>query len=298
MGALDWNDLRVLLALADARTLTAAAKTLGVSQPTAGRRLAALEEAVGVRLFLRTRAGHALTPEGAMLHDVASELARRVAGLERGALGRRALRGLVRVAATEMTARHILELVVPRLESEHPDIELEIVVGNVPSDLGAGEVDLAVRLVAPEGGRLTAQRLGTQRYAVYGAPAYLSSTETPRDATGLGAHVFVWPARELARGPEALWLDALSPRPRVALRTNSLPVLADAAERGRGLVVLPRPVGDARRGLRRVLELPRAVARDVFLVLHEDARTVPRVRLAANAIAEALTRLLRETSKR
>lgn len=297
-GLLDWNDLRYLLAVAEARTLSAAAKRLGVSQPTAGRRLAALEGAVGARLFVRTSGGHALTPEGAALREVAEELARRVGAVERGALRRRAVAGIVRVAVTEMTARQILEGAVPELRAAHPELELELVVGNVTSDLAAGEVDLAVRLVAPEGGRLVARKLGAQGYAVYGAAAYLAKAGTPRAAEDLGSHTFVWPARELARAPEASWLEALSPRPRVALRTNSLPTLAAAAEAGHGLVVLPEPVGGAHRGLRRLLALPRAVSRDVFLVQHEDARAVPRVRAAADAIGDAITALLRRSARR
>src|SRR6187551_610857 len=102
--AIDWYDLRFLLAVADSRTLTAAAKRLGVSQPTAGRRLAALEAAVGARLVVRTSHGQSLTPEGAILRDVAAELARRVSSIERGALRGDAAEGLVRIAATETSA--------------------------------------------------------------------------------------------------------------------------------------------------------------------------------------------------
>lgn len=297
MDALDWNDLRVLLAIADGRTLTAAAKQLGVSQPTMGRRLAALESSVGARLFVRTKTGHALTPEGAMLREVASELARRVAGIERGALHGRGAAGLVRIAVTETTAGQLVDLALGALRAEHPELELELVTGNVLADLAAGEVDLAVRLVPPEGGRVVARKLGSQRYALYGAPAYLARRRAPKSADELGTHAILLPTRELARGPEAAWLTRVAANATIALRTNSLPLVARAAAAGHGLGVLPEPVGDAHRGLRRALELPRTIARDVYLVQHEDARTIPRVRAAVAAVSDAIGDLLKRAAR-
>ena len=296
MVGLDWNDLRVLLALADARTLTGAAKRLGISQPTAGRRLAVLEGAVGARLFVRVRSGYALTPEGTMLREVAAELARRISGLEGGALQPRAVAGVVRVGVTEISARHVVDLALPELRRAHPGLELELVTGNVVADLTAGEVDLAVRLVVPDGARLVARKLGTQRYAVYGSPSYVARAGAPRGVDDLRGHAFVLPSRELARGPEAAWLQAVSGA-EVALRTNSLPTMLRAVEAGHGLAVLPEPVGEASESLRRLLQLPRSCARDLFLVQHEDARAVPRIRVAADAITEAIGGLLRRTAR-
>jgi DNA-binding transcriptional LysR family regulator len=294
---LDWNDLRFLLAVAEARTHSAAAKRLGVSQPTVGRRVEALEAAVGARLFVRTRGGQSLTAEGAALREVAAELARRIGAVERGALQEHAMVGVVRVAVTELAARQIVELALPGLAASHPELELELAIGNVQLDVAAGEVDLAVRLVPPEGGGLVARKLGTQRYAVFGAPRYLAKAGSPEDAAGLSTHAFVWPARELSRAPEAAWLDTLTPRPRIALRTNSMLLLAEAAEAGRGLAALPEHVGRRRAGLRQVMPLPRSISRDVYLVQHEDARSVPRVRVASDAIATAITSLLRGPQK-
>lgn len=298
MDALDWNDLRFLLAVADARTLTAAAKRLGVSQPTAGRRLAALEAAVGARLVVRTKNGQSLTPEGTMLRDVAAELARRISGIERGALGGRATAGLVRIAATETSAAQIVDLALGALRAKHPELELELATGNVVADLQAGEVDLAVRLVPPEGGRVIARKLGAQRYAMYGAPAYLAKRRAPSAPEDLGAHAVIFPTRELARGPEAAWLGRVAAGAEIALRTNSMPIVVRAAAAAHGLGVLPEPVGDANPSLRRVLELPRTIARDVYLVQHEEARTIPRIRAAASAVGDAISDLLRRAARR
>lgn len=302
MDRLDWNDLRVLLAVADEGTLTAAARRLGLSQPTVGRRLAALEAAAGVPLVARLRTGYALTAEGERLQVLAKELARRMNDLARGSLSDGGLAGTVKIAVTETTAMQLVSYLLPELARSHPAIEIDLVTGNRQADVAGGEVDLAIRLVPPTGGLLVARKLGVQRYSVFGAPSYLDRTpfrgppeSAADDVAAFADHSFLYPAGELLKAPPAPWFEALLPKPHCAFATNSVPVIVTAAEAGLGLAILPNPIGEdcVRKGsLVRVLALPRSYARDIFLVQHEDARQIPRVRAVAEAVAATMIRLL------
>jgi DNA-binding transcriptional LysR family regulator len=302
MDRLDWNDLRVLLAVADEGTLTAAARRLGTSQPTVGRRLAALEAAAGVPLVARLRTGYTLTAEGERLQVLAKELARRMNDLARGSLADGGLAGTVKIAVTETTAMQLVTYLLPALAKSHPQIEIDLVTGNRQADVAGGEVDLAIRLVPPSGGLLVARKLGIQRYSVFASPAYLErspfrsgSDDPANDVSAFAGHSFLYPAGELLKAPPAPWFEALVPKPECAFATNSLPVIMTAAEAGFGLAILPNPIGEdcVRKGsLVRVLALPRGYARDIFLVQHEDARQIPRVRAVAEAVAATMIRLL------
>lgn len=287
---LDWNDLRYAVAIAESRTLTAAAKKLRVSQPTVGRRLAALEEALGTPLFLRGARGMIPTPAGTRLLASMASLARELAALERGAADdARVVRGAVRIAVTETTAAHLLERTIPRLRRAHPELVCELETSNAAADLARGEADVAVRLVAPEGAELMARKLGTLAYAVYASPAYLERRGAPSDLASLAGHDVVAPHRELATGPEARWLGAQLRGGTASLRAHSMPALARAAAAGLGLVVLPTTIAEDEPGLRLVAIVRDLPPRPVYLVTHRDARRIARIRAVADAIAEDLS---------
>jgi len=282
---LDWNDLRLAVVLGRERTLTRAARSLGISQPTASRRLAAIETALGAKLFQKSSQGYVPTRAGETLLATAAEVERSVSHLERGALhDDDAGRGLVRVAVTEVTALHLLERAIPTLCRREPGIVVELLGASTQVDLGRREADLAIRMVKPEGAELVARKLGQMHYGLYASRSYLEAHGKVVD--GLAGQAIVAPVGILAAGPEAAWLAEHAREANVVLRTSSMSCLAMAAKVGIAIVMLPTPLAHSTGGLVEIsiIETPRA--RTVFLVMHRDARRVRRVRVVADAIAE------------
>jgi DNA-binding transcriptional LysR family regulator len=294
MAQLDWNDLKYAVALADARTLTAAARRLRVSQPTVGRRIAALEDALGVTLFRRTPRGYVGTPAGLRLLEGIGALGRQLDAFERGALDDPgAMRGIVRLAVTEVTASYLLEGTLLRLHKRYPQIVCELRAGNVVADLARGDADLAVRLVKPEGSDLVVRKLGTVVYSLYASPGYLARRGAPDDLRSLSGHDVVAPFDELLAGPEARWLGPEIRGGAPSLRINSVLGLARAAVGGMGLVVLATTIGMTHPGLQAISPLRDIAPRPVYLVMHRDTRKVGRIRAVADAVVHDIELRLR-----
>ncbi|MCC6872668.1 MAG: LysR family transcriptional regulator [Sandaracinaceae bacterium] len=294
MSSLDWNDLKYAIAVAETGTLTAAARRLRVSQPTAGRRIAALERALGVPLFLRASHGLVPTPAGLRLLESMGALARELDAIEHGGLSDpSALRGTVRLAATEATTQSLLERALPELRARHPDIVCELHTSNAVADLSKGQADLAVRLVKPEPADLVARKVGSVVYSLYASAEYLARRGADRATGSLAGHDVVVPSGELAGGPEAQWLGADLRGGSPSVRINSVLALARAAASGMGLVVLATTIGGVYPGLRSAAALREIPARSIYLVTHRDTRGLARIRAVADAVTEDLERRLR-----
>ncbi|MBP2231432.1 DNA-binding transcriptional LysR family regulator [Azospirillum agricola] len=271
---MDWDDLRVFLELARAGSLSAAARSLRLSHATVGRRLAALEAALGRTLMERRPDGYVLTGDGeaaralAEAMDEAALAIRRREGLGEGSGG--GLTGLVRLTMTQALADRFL---IPRLgplRAAHPGLDLEVITDNRVLSLARREADLAIRLARPQQGELIGRRLATLGYGLYAAPdapdALIAYDET------------------LADLPEARWLARHGGGRRVALRTNSVQGQLAAAVAGFGMAFLPCLLADGVPGLeRRPLPGPPLV-REAWLLVHRDRKDVPRVRAVMETI--------------
>jgi DNA-binding transcriptional LysR family regulator len=278
------------LAISRAGSLSGAARDLQVHQTTVGRRLSALEEALGFPLFLRTPGGLLPTGDGAQVLSSIEVLASSLTRFEQGVRGELSgIRGLVRVAVTETGARQLLEAAIPAVLREHDGLVLELVPANTVIDLSRGEADLAVRLVQPDEG-LVARKLGMVRYGLYGSTEYVRRGEPTSD--GLAGHEIVLPSRELSKGPEATWLAQHASRARTVLHASSLITAATAIERGIGLSVLPTNLAAMHPRAKLLRPLPEIAQRPVFLVMHPDQRRLPRVRVVAEAVGNEIKRRL------
>ena len=286
---LDWNDLRLALALFETRSLVRAAKKVRVHQTTAGRRLDALEAALGVPLFVRTARGLVPTSAGERVATLVEPLADGLFRLEREPLeATDEPRGVVRIATTEVTALHLLEHVIPQLSRVAPELVLEVVTGNQAADVLRGEVDVAVRLVRPESRELLAKRIAGLTYGLFASRRYLDSCARTPALPPYARHRVVLPVRELEPGPEATYLKEHAGEATVAFRANSMVALARAGELGVGLVVLPRALAATFHGLEEVSRLPRIAVRPVYLVSRREDLGLLRIRAAFDTIARAL----------
>lgn len=288
---IDWNDLRVVLAIARRGSLTAAARDLRVHQTTVGRRLDVLEAAIGAPLFLRTPSGLTPAPAAKEIFGQIERLATALGSFE--AQLRAEQRAVVRIALTENGARLFVRRVLPRLRREHPEIAIDLLPGNAVVDVARGEADVALRVARPEGAAIVARKIGLIRYGLYAARAYVRR-HRELDRPDLAGHDVLVPSGELARGPEARWIADHASRARAVLHASSHVTLAIAAEQALGLVVLPTNLAVLHPELELVRALPEITTRPLWLVTQKDTRRVAHVRVVANLLAEEFGLLLAE----
>jgi DNA-binding transcriptional LysR family regulator len=281
----DWNDFRHFLAIARAGTLVGAAKALGVEHSTVGRRLSALESALGTKLFARSPDGLALTRPGQEILPLAEEMGARADAIERRISGEDArIAGTVRVTASEALSGY-LATKLSALGERHPELMVEMLSGNRAYDLLHGEADLAIRVREVTEPNLIVRKIGQAVWSLYASPAYVARKGKPEDPADLAGHDIVGFDESLAGVPGALWLAEHATGTKTVLRGNSIMAAFNAATFGVGIAVLPCFLGDAEPRLERLT--PRVLgARDVFLVVHPDLTRVARVRAVMDFVIE------------
>ncbi|RVT85206.1 LysR family transcriptional regulator [Rhodobacteraceae bacterium CCMM004] len=289
MQHLDWNAVRDFLAVARTGSLNRAAATLSVNATTVGRRIGALEAALGVRLFQRAQTGLALTDDGRDLIARAEGIEAAAVAFTRRAERGGAVRGRVRLATAENLATVLLLPALPTLRARHPDLTVEIATDIRSANLHRREADLALRLVRPAQGNVTIKRVGSMAYGLYGAVSYLDRAgRGAADRGRFDTEAFIAWSESYADLPAAMWIERrLAGRPPAVVAT-SLRAHVVAARAGLGLAVLPCFVAEDEPELRRVPSEVDAMAQDLWLVLHADLAGSARVRAVADFVEETV----------
>lgn len=271
-AALDWGHLRFFLALARTGSLSSAARALGVDRNTVARRVAALEEELGLSLYERGPQSWARTPAGEELVSLASRVEEDVLALARHADARdTSVSGSVRLTTAANVAALLLAPELPVLRERHPNLVLEIAVDQRAFDLTRREADLAVRMGRPRDAGLVTRKLCDVAFGLYAA-----SGHRPR-AVDFATDVFVGLEESLASMPQERWLQRVAPERRVVFRCNSTAALHSAARAGVGVAVLPCFSADRDPGLLR-LDGPEPQPHELWLLVHGDLRRTPRVK--------------------
>lgn len=289
MNHLDWDGLRLLLAVVDAGSLRGAADTLSISQPTLGRRLRALESAVGAPLLLRHARGVTLTDAGRATVALARGLSEQLTAHRRALAGHEAeATGRVRLACTEPVGEQVIAPILGSLRARHPALGVDLVVSATASDLDRREADLAVRMFRPTQPNLIARRVGGCFTAFYASRAYVARRGRPADLIDLATHDGVGPDRiELfVRQAGALGVDL----EQLAYRTDSPAVTRALVRAGAAIGALLGPMADADPALVRVMG-PIA-EHEVWLVTHPDLWTSRPVRAVWDHLAAHLPEAL------
>lgn len=277
---MEWSDLRIFLAVARSGTLGAAARGLGQTQPTMGRRIRALEAALGQALFQRTSEGFVLTDAGAAVLAHAERMESEALGIARAAGGHAtALEGSLRVSSSDWFGAHVLTRAVAALQRRHPAVTVELVTDARLLSLARREADLVFRIAPFDEPDIAQRKLLHMPYAAYVGTSIDHVSDLPRITmdTAFGDM------------PDVPWLQARLPDTRVAFRSNSREAQARACALGVGIAVLPCPLGDATAGLRRLDLGDEPPGRDVWLGYHKDLRHLPRLR----AFVEEVLRISR-----
>ncbi len=284
---LDWGHLRFFLELARTGSHARAARRLGVDRNTVARRVAALEEELGLPLFERGPQGWCRTSAGQDLAELASRVEEDVLALTRHADARdRALTGTVRLTTAAHLAVQLLTPAVPALRARHPGLVLELVADQRTFDLTRREADLALRMGRPRDAGLVTRKLSDVAYGLYAAKALVSGRTR---AVDFAADLFVGLEEGQANTPQERWLARVAPERRVVFRTNSTAALFAAARLGMGVAVLPRFAADDDDDLVR-LGGPEPENHELWLLVHGDLRRTPRVRAVIEWVDELVDR--------
>ena len=289
---LDWDDLRFFLAVARAGSLSAAALTLGVAQPTVGRRIAALEQKLGARMFAHLPTGRELSATGEQMLAHAERIEHEVLSVERVAAGRDVgLRGRVTITASEWLIGAVLGPALLPFSERHSELELELLADTRNLSLARRDADIALRPTRFEQQDVIQRKVATLAFGLYASDGYLARHGMPDFASECAGHALIAMSESLTNIPDIAWLRDFAANARIAVRTNGRAPMATMAQSGVGMACLPRFVGDATPGLRLLRTPSPGPERELFLGAHREARTTPRVRASIAFLTSAIERL-------
>ncbi len=288
----DWNRARAFLVTAEEGSLSAAARALGMTQPTLGRQVSALEEELGVALFERIGRGLELTPSGLELVEHVRNMGEAASRVSLTASGQsQSIEGSVCITATEVESAFVLPPIVAGLRRAEPGIQVEVVASNSLRDLRRREADIAIRSVRPSDPELIARKLSDETARLYASEGYLARLGDPRTPEDFADAEFLGFDENEAY---LAWLNAqglnLSTRNFPVICGNHL-VLWELAKQGIGIGAMATRVGDAEPLVRRVAPWCETFSYALWLVSHRDLKTSRRVRLVFDWLAEEFRKL-------
>jgi DNA-binding transcriptional LysR family regulator len=287
----DWNRARAFLVTAEEGSLSAAARALGMAQPTLGRQVAALEQELGVALFERVGRGLTLTPSGLELMDHVRAMGEAAARMSLSASGKaQAIEGTVSISASEVDAAFRLPLIIRKLREIAPGIDVEIVATNAESDLRRREADIAIRNYRPTQPNLVARKIRDIEGRIYATPGYLGSIGNPVSPQDYAQADFIG----FNRSGE---LIAAMSRFGLTLTQQNFPVVSQShlvqwshVRQGLGIGVMAADIADAEPEVVAVLPDAAPIMVPVWLVTHREVHTSRRVRLVFDLMARELAR--------
>lgn len=284
----DWNELKVVLAVARGGSLAKAALAIHVDHSTVYRRLRAVEERLGAKLFERVPGGiYQPTSAGEQVAAAAERIEDEMQTVDRAVAGRdHRLTGSLRVTSSETLAYRLLTPELARFRTKHPGIIIELIVENRVLSLSRREADVALRPIRPREGDLWGRKLADVAWAVY-ASAKLEMTDSSDPFGGLPA--IGW-SKEAMNIRAADWVASTVPSDRVVYRSASLVNQLVAVRAGMGAALLPCYLGDPEPELRRINEPVAAVRGELWIVTHADLRRTARVRAFLDLVGNGLAR--------
>jgi DNA-binding transcriptional LysR family regulator len=289
-----WEWYRSFLQVLETGSLSAAGRAMGLTQPTVGRHIDSLETALGLKLFTRSFDGFAPTDAAQELRPYAAGIAATAAALRRAASSHGAgVRGTVRLTASEVIGVEVLPPILAALQSEHPELVIELVLSNRADDLLHREADIAVRMFQPVQEALVVRRVGTIELGLHAHERYLAARGVPKSMEALSLHALIGFDRENAfirRFQEKF--PAFS-RERFAFRADSDLAQLGAIRAGFGIGICQSALAARDRQLVRVLRSQFSLTMETWIAMHEDLRTSARCAATFAALAAGLAAYIR-----
>ena len=291
-----WDFYRTFLAVLEHGSLSAAARELGLTQPTVGRHILALEQSVGAELFTRSQQGLLPTDAAMVLKPYAETLASTAAALLRAASGSKdKVSGTVRISASEVIGTEVLPPILAKLQAGYPDLIVELSASDTVEDLLQREADIAVRMVAPAQEALLARHIGIISLGLFAHRSYIERYGKPETVGELGRHKLIGFDRQTAyirmmtkRYPV---LEGIS----FSFRSDHSIALHNALRAGIGIGFLQIPLASRDPALVQLLPEIK-VEIDTWIVMHENLKTSPRCRVTFDALVMGLLDYIKENS--
>jgi DNA-binding transcriptional LysR family regulator len=287
----DWNHIRAFLVTAEEGTLSAAAKALGLTQPTLSRQVSALETELCITLFERVGQRLVLTSSGLELLEHARRMGDAALEFSLAATGQsQQIEGSVVISAGELTAAYMLPKIITKLQREEPGIDIEVVVTNEPSDLKRREADIAIRSFHPKQNDLIAKKIGEEVIWLYGTPQYLAKLPSITNFSELNDIQIIGFDRTSSLTDILNKQGWKLSKQNFSLITSFQLLQLELCKEGQGVIFFPEQMGDKEPNLLRAYEhLGPVMTLPVWLVCHQELRTSLRVRRVFDFIATELS---------
>jgi DNA-binding transcriptional LysR family regulator len=275
---MNWDDMRFFLALSREGSISAAGRSLGVNHTTVARRIAALEDVLGTRLFDRLPDGYEMTQSAENLYRHALEIEAHTQAINREVFGQdAALKGPLKLTVSHDVANRLLIRDLRSFRNEYPCIDLEILTTTGLVDLASRQADIAVRLTAKPPDYLVGREVLPMRHGIYGSQKYLEEMNGSVDAV-------------LFRGdneyPE--WIKEHFPEPASVMRTDDITTMLTAVREHHGLARMPCYIGDSDPDIRRLDVRLSPSTWGIWILSHVDLRSTARVRVCRDFLVAAI----------
>ncbi|MFV2056301.1 MAG: LysR family transcriptional regulator [Thiohalomonadales bacterium] len=284
---MDWNAVKVFLAIASTGTLSGAAKQLGVNHSTIFRRLNSFEQDIGSRLFERLNHGYDLTPSGEEFLTIANNIATSFEDMERHIVGKDVQpKGIVKITAPNNIAYRYLPRYLAEFRSRYPEIRLEILASNLEFNMSSRQADIAIRATPSPPDFLVGRQLRTISWGVYGSTNYAQLSELPSKLEQLQQHALIGATTAMRNLPAFVWMEKnLSQQ--IYTRCDDLVTMSYLAEAGLGLAFLPHD--QIRPGIKKLFTLKQGDVSKLWILTHPDLRNVERIRLVIQHLSLAFS---------
>ncbi|MCA0401736.1 MAG: LysR family transcriptional regulator [Proteobacteria bacterium] len=294
MQSLAWDDFRLVRAIADQRSLSGAAEALGVNNSTVFRRLNALEEQLGVRVFERARSGYLLTSAGEEMVALAARMSDSIVEFERRIAGQDVRpSGELRVTTTETIFAHLVSPMFCGFRRKYPEITLDFVIENRILNLSRRDADVAIRASVDPPQTLVGRRVATIAWRAYASTAVIAETNVPVDDL---QRIVRPPARWIGFSDSinmtagGRWVAANVHPDCINVRVNAVNALADAVQAGLGISVLPCFIGDQLPDVKPIPVIQPASDTGLWVLTHPDLKKAARVRAFLDFFGTELAR--------
>ncbi len=285
---MNWDDLRLFLALAREESMTAAGKNLSMAHSTISRRMATFEETFRVRLFDRVPGGIVLTEAGKDLRDKLLQIEQKVNDVERFLISReQALSGPIVVSTSDLMVTGWLAPSLKEFSEQYPDIELRLVTSSDIMSLSRREIDVALRFTMNPPESAIGRKMLPIYFGVYGSKDYLASHEPLDDLSDL-----TWIGNEPTLPMEEAYLQEHLPGIKTRIKISNMAHVCHMVQLGAGIGLVALPIGELDPKLVRLQEFPIEHLFDLWILTHSDLRSTPRIRTFLDFMTEKL-RLLK-----
>jgi DNA-binding transcriptional LysR family regulator len=292
-----WDLYRTFLAVIRGKTLSAAARMLGLAQPTAGRHIHDLEKILGTALFVRSRRGLVPTPAALAIVPYAEAMSAAAAAVNRlSSAEAQDERGVARITAGQLVAGEVLPAILADFCLRFPRIELEVSVSDQTEDLLRREADIAIRMLRPTQDGLVARRIGKVEIGLFAHRRYLESFGMPRTAQDLVNHRMIGFDRDAHALRTAGGVAAKLRREQFGFRCDNTAVQIAALQAGVGIGGYHVQLARRNPDLIRVLENEFRFEREMWLAVHRDARATRRIRLLLDFLATGLAGYVKQAT--